>query len=173
MNYGKFKYEQAKKERANKAKSKTVELREVRLGRSLKIDPHDIGIRLRKAREFLLGGDKVLIIQNFRGREMQHQGRGYTRMKEITETLSDISKVEVPPRMMGRRMSMILGPDKAKIERVKRRLQKPKPPQASSDEAAPATDGPPASQTKDLSSDLASPPQAAQPPAEPIEAKQG
>ena len=126
MDYGKFKYEQAKKEKANKAKSKQQELKEVRLGRSMKIDPHDIAIRLKKAREFLMDGHKVQIVQNFRGREMQHKNRGYDRMREITETLSDISKVEVPPRFAGRRMTMIFGPDKAKIDQVKRELEKEK-----------------------------------------------
>ncbi|MGI9013335.1 MAG: translation initiation factor IF-3 [Phycisphaerales bacterium] len=126
MDYGKWKYEQAKKDKANKAKSKQQELKEVRLGRSMKIDPHDIAIRLRKAREFLMEGHKVQIVQNFRGREMQHIDRGYKRMREIVEDLADVSKVEVPPRQSGRRMSLILGPDKQKIDQIKRREAKEK-----------------------------------------------
>ncbi len=122
MDFGKWKYEQAKKDKATKAKSKTTELKEVRLGRSMKIDPHDIGIRLDQARRFLMDGHKVQIVQNFRGREMMHKHRGQIRMTEIVEQMSDVAKLEVPPRFVGRRITMILAPDKARIERIKQRL---------------------------------------------------
>lgn len=118
--FGKWKYEQSKKDKANRAKSKAVELKEVRLGRSMKIDPHDIQIRLSQARRFLMDGHKVQIVQNFRGREMVHRERGYERMKEIIDELADISKLETPPRMAGRRMTIILAPDKPKIEQARR-----------------------------------------------------
>ena len=140
MDFGKWKYEQSKKDKANKAKSKTSELKEVRLGRSMKIDPHDIQIRLDQARRFLMEGHKVQIVQNFRGREMLHRERGHRRMAGIVKQLSDISKLEVPPRQMGRRMTMILAPDKAKIEQVKRRSQPPPGPQPTPpDSSAPPT----------------------------------
>ena len=119
--YGRWKYEQSKKDRATKNKTKTAELKEVRLGRSMKIDPHDIKIRLDQARRFLIDGHKVQIVQNFRGREMLHRDRGYQRMKDIVEQLSDVAKLEVAPRQMGRRMNMIMAPDKAKIEGLLRR----------------------------------------------------
>ena len=121
MDFGKWKYEQSKKEKASKAKSKTSELKEVRLGRSMKIDPHDIRIRLDQARRFLRDGHKVQIVQNFRGREMLHKERGRQRMAEIIEQMSDVAKVEVPPRFMGRRITMILAPDRAKIGQVRQR----------------------------------------------------
>lgn len=121
LDYGKYRYEQSKKEKAQKARSKTLEMKEVRLGRSMKIDPHDIEIRLNKARQFLNEGHKVQIVQNFRGREMMHRDRGFDRMKDIVEKLSDIAKLEVPPRMAGRRVTMILAPDKAKLDRIKHR----------------------------------------------------
>ncbi len=121
MDFGKWKYEQSKKEKATKSKSKTSELKEIRLGRSMKIDPHDIDIRLDQARRFLVEGHKVQIVQNFRGREMLHKERGHHRMREIIERLSDLAKVEVPPRIMGRRITMILAPDRAKIEQFKQR----------------------------------------------------
>ena len=105
-----------KKDRANRAKAKVVETKEVRLGRSMKIDPHDVGIRINQARKFLLEGHKVLIVQNFRGREMMHKERGDVRMKEIIEKLSNVSKVETPPRFAGRRQTMMLAPDKTKIQ---------------------------------------------------------
>jgi translation initiation factor IF-3 len=116
LDFGKYRYEQSKKERANRAKTKTVETKEVRLGRSMKIDPHDVGIRINQARKFLLEGHKVLIVQNFRGREMMHKERGNERMQEIIEKLSDVSKVETPPRFAGRRQTMVLSPDNTKIK---------------------------------------------------------
>ncbi len=122
MDYGKFKYEQSKKDKASKAKSKTTELKEIRLGRSMKIDPHDISIRLDQARRFLMDGHKVQIVQNFRGREMMHKDRGQVRMNGIVEQMSDVAKLEVPPRFVGRRITMILAPDKARIEQIKQRL---------------------------------------------------
>lgn len=121
--YGKFKYELSKKEKANKQKSKSLEMKEVRLGRSMKIDQHDIEIRMNQARKFLLEGHKVQIVQNFRGREMQHKGRGEERLNDISERLSDIARVETPPKMAGRRISMILAPDRAKVEQFKRKNQ--------------------------------------------------
>jgi translation initiation factor IF-3 len=155
LDFGKYKYELAKKEKANKAKTKTAELKEVRLGRSMKIDPHDVEIRLQQARRFLMEGHKVQIVQNFKGREMQHRDRGDQRMKLIVEKLSDISKVEIPPRMAGRRMSMMLSPDKAKVDAILRRTKSaaketaasagssPVAPQVVAENAAtmPATDG--------------------------------
>jgi translation initiation factor IF-3 len=119
--YGKFKYEQSKKDKASKARSRMAEMKEVRLGRSMKIDPHDVEIRMNQARRFLMEGHKVQIVQNFRGREMIHRERGGERMREIIERLSDISKLETPPRQTGKRMTMILAPDKSKIEQVRRR----------------------------------------------------
>ncbi len=116
LDFGKYRYEQSKKERANRAKTKTVETKEVRLGRSMKIDPHDVQIRINQARKFLLEGHKVLIVQNFRGREMMHKERGNARMQEIIEKLEDIAKVESPPKFAGRRQTMVLGPDKTKIK---------------------------------------------------------
>jgi len=118
LDFGKYRYEQSKKERANRAKTKVVETKEVRLGRSMKIDPHDVQIRLNQARKFLLEGHKVLIVQNFRGREMMHKERGNVRMTSIIEQLSDISKVELEPRMAGRRQTMVLAPDKIKIKKI-------------------------------------------------------
>ena len=123
MDYGRYKYEQSKKEKANKAKTKTSELKEVRLGRSMKIDPHDIAIRMRQARKFLLEGHKVQIVQQFRGREMAHRHRGDERMRDIIAELEEIGKLETEPRMAGRRMSVIIGPDKRKIDAYRRKME--------------------------------------------------
>lgn len=121
LDFGKYKYEQAKKDKANKAKSKIAEMKEVRLGRSMKIDPHDVAIRIEQAHRFLMEGHKVQIVQNFRGRELMHRHLGDQRMREIIEKLADVSRVETPPRMAGRRMSVILAPDKPKIDAILRK----------------------------------------------------
>lgn len=126
LDYGKYKYQQSKKDKANRARSKSLDMKEVRLGRSMKIDPHDIEIRLNQARRFLMDGHKVQIVQNFRGREMMHRERGRERMAGIEEKMSDIAKVETPSRQVGRRMIMMLAPDKSKIERIKQRMEQEK-----------------------------------------------
>ena len=116
MDFGKYKYEQSKKDRANK--TKTTELKEIRLGRSMKIDPHDVEIRMKQARKFLIEGHKVQIVQNFRGREMAHRERGSERMQEVLKQLEDVAKIELAPRMAGRRMSMVVSPDRAKVQKI-------------------------------------------------------
>jgi len=156
LDFGKYKYEQAKKEKASKAKTKTTEMKEVRLGRSMKIDPHDVGIRVNQAHGFLMEGHKVLIVQNFRGRELQHRHLGDARMKQIIEKLADVSKVEMAPRLNGRRMSMILTPDKSKIDALARKAGTYKP---AATDSAPAAETQPAAPTVVVSQDAtASPP---------------
>ena len=136
MDYGKYKYELSKKSKGQK--NKAQELKEVRLGRSAKIDPHDVGIRVNQARKFLMQGHKVQIVQRFRGREMQHKDIGLDRLQDIAKELSDISKVEAPPRQAGRQMSMLLTPDKQRVEAIKRKLEAEKSKeQADADEATP------------------------------------
>ena len=110
MDYGKWKYQQKKKEQKARSHSKQSELKEVRL--RPKIDEHDLSIKMAKAREFLSEGDKVQFTMQFRGREMAHKDLGLRTLREICDTLADISKVETPPRgAAGRRMTMVLAPD--------------------------------------------------------------
>ncbi len=123
MDYGKYKYDLSQKERRNRAKSKQTETKEIRLGRSVKIDPHDVKIRVDQSRRFLLAGHKVQITQRFRGREMMHKELGIERLAQIVDDLSDISKVEMPPRWAGRSASLLLAPDKPKVEAYKRKLE--------------------------------------------------
>ncbi|RMH14730.1 MAG: translation initiation factor IF-3 [Planctomycetota bacterium] len=122
MDYGKYKYDQSKKQQKNRASSKATELKEIRLGRSVKIDPHDVQIRVDQARRFLMAGHKVQITQRFRGREMAHKELGLERLASICEELSDIAKIEVPPRWMGRQASIIVAPDKQKVDAAKRKM---------------------------------------------------
>ena len=90
----------------------------------MKIDPHDVAIRIKQARKFLIEGHKVQIVQNFRGREMAMRQKGTERMNDIIQELDNVGKVELDPRMNGRRMSMIIGPDKRKVEGYLRKLAK-------------------------------------------------
>ena len=120
MDFGKFKDEESKKNKANRQKAKASEMKEVRLGRSMKIDPHDVAIRLAQARRFLIEGHKVQIVQNFRGREVAHRSKGDERMAGIIKELSDLGRVEMSPRMNGRRLTMIIGPDKVRVEAWKK-----------------------------------------------------
>lgn len=114
MDYGKYKYELSKRE--SKSKSSGNELKEIRLGRSIKIDQHDVDIRVEQARKFLIAGHKVSITQRFRGREIMHKQLGEERLFNICTELADVSKVEMPPRGQGRAISVVLAPDKPKIE---------------------------------------------------------
>jgi translation initiation factor IF-3 len=125
MDYGKYKYELSKKEQKSRAASKSAEMKEVRLGRSVKIDSHDVGIRVDQARRFLMAGHKVLFTQRYKGREI-HTNRefGMARLREIAEALTDVSKVEQAGRLMGKQATMMLAPDKVKIEALKRKLAK-------------------------------------------------
>lgn len=121
MDYGKFKYDQSK--RKDNKSANQQEIKEVRLGRSVKIDPHDVQIRVNQARRFLMQGHKVQITQRFRGREMIHKELGLERLSEIVEQLGDISKVEMAPRWVMRQASIVLAPDKNKVELAKRKKQ--------------------------------------------------
>jgi len=105
LDYGKFKYEQRKKEQRGH-KGHTSQLKELRV-RPM-IDKHDLEYRLRKGREFLEEGHKVQVVCVFRGRQMEHPEHGRRVMEEVAQTLSDISKIESYPRLMGRRMIMLL-----------------------------------------------------------------
>ncbi len=111
MDYGKWKYAQKKKEQ--KAKSNTVksELKGVRL--RPKIDKHDLEIKNKKAIQFIGEGHKVQYTMIFRGREMAHKDLGYAIMNQIRDLMADIAKVEAPARFSGRRMTMVLAPDKS------------------------------------------------------------
>jgi translation initiation factor IF-3 len=104
MDFGKFKYAQRKKEKGSHRTSS--QLKELRVRPA--IDPHDLEYRLDSGRRFLEQGHKVQVVCIFRGRQMAHPEHGYAVMKRVAETLGDICKVEVPAKLMGRRMTMLL-----------------------------------------------------------------
>ena len=106
MDFGKYKYEQNKKEHESRAKQHKTRLKTVRL--RPKTDPHMQDIRVAAARAFLERGDKVQVMILFRGREMTHQELGIAHCTEFAKRLEDIAKVEQSPRTEGRRMTMLL-----------------------------------------------------------------
>jgi translation initiation factor IF-3 len=110
MDFGKHKYELAKKLRKNRAASKQYELKQIRLGRSVKIDPHDVEIRVNQARKFLTAGHKVQFTQRFRGREVVHKDIGLKRLNEIAQELSDVSNLEQTAKWAGRQATIVLAP---------------------------------------------------------------
>jgi translation initiation factor IF-3 len=110
MDYGKYKYEQSKRERESRRGSKQVELREVRM--RVKIGKHDFDFKSRTARKLLMGGDKVKVSVLFRAREITHPEVGRELLDSFYEGLEDIADIDRPPRMEGRFMSMILDPSK-------------------------------------------------------------
>ena len=124
MDYGKFKYELSKKQQKNRAASKSAEMKQVRLGRSVKIDPHDVQIRIDQSRRFLLAGHKVQVVQRFRGREIAHRELGLEHLRQVEKQLIDVGKIEQSPRWFGKEASIIIAPDRVKIEAVKRKLEK-------------------------------------------------
>jgi translation initiation factor IF-3 len=142
MDHGKYKYELSKKEQRSRQASKHQEMKEVRLGRSIKIDPHDVMIRVNRARKFILEGHKVLIVQQFRGREMQHRDLGRELINGVIDQLDDISKVETPPRQAGRRVSLILAPDKNKVLLYRQRQAAAEKAKAKDDPKSAAEDAP-------------------------------
>ena len=108
MDFGKFKYRLAKK--SHKSKSHEVKLKEIRI--RPKTEAHDRDTKIRRAKEFLEGGDKVMVTLLFRGREMAHLDFATHNMQAFVEQLADVSVVERPPHREGRRMTLFLAPKK-------------------------------------------------------------
>jgi translation initiation factor IF-3 len=106
IDYGKYRYEQARKEKEARKKQKTVEIKEVRL--SPNIDTNDLNTKVGAARKFLSKGDKVKVTLRFRGREMAHMNSSKHILDEFAESLSDISVIEKAPKVEGRSMTMVL-----------------------------------------------------------------
>lgn len=104
MDYGRYKYEQAKKENEARKNQKTITLKEIRL--SPRTDEHDVDVKTRKIQEFLAEGDRVRVSVKFRGAEMRHPDIGRKLLDGIVEALKGIAVLERPPLMEGKMMSM-------------------------------------------------------------------
>jgi translation initiation factor IF-3 len=122
MDYGKFRYEQSKKEREARKNQRQVEIKQIRL--EPKTDDHDLDVKAKQARRFLLEGDKVKFNLRFKGREIFHQNIGLAILEQMAENLQDIAIVEQRPLMEGRVLSLTLAPSpKAKISQQRRAAQ--------------------------------------------------
>lgn len=108
MDYGKYKYEQAKKQQEARRRQTVIQVKEVKI--RPKIETHDMEFKLKNVRRFLAENDKAKITMIFRGREMAHQDRGYAILQKIAEQLADVAVVEQPPKQEGRTLSMIVAP---------------------------------------------------------------
>jgi len=113
MDYGKFKYLQSKREQEARKKQTIIQVKEIKV--RPKTDEHDMNVKIRHIRRFLEDGDKVKITVRFRGREMSYASKsGFDLLQQMVATLSDLAKVESPPRMEGRTMMAIVAPLAAK-----------------------------------------------------------
>ena len=111
MDYGKYKYQQSKKQQEARRRQTIIQVKEVKV--RPKIETHDMDFKMRNARRFLSEGDKVKISVIFRGREIAHTDRGFRLLARISEMLADIANVEQHPKLEGRNLSMIVSPKPA------------------------------------------------------------
>ena len=106
IDYGKYRFEQSKREKEARKNQKTIDIKEIRL--SLNIDVNDFNTKVKQAIKFLEGGDKVKVSIRFRGREMAHPELGTTIMQRFTESVAGYGTVEKQPKLEGRSMTMFV-----------------------------------------------------------------
>lgn len=111
MDYGKYRFEQSKKEREFRKNQKVINIKEVRL--SATIEDHDVDVKLKNAIKFLKDGNKVKATIRFRGRQITHSEIGRQVMTEFAEKIKEYGKIDKPPAIEGRNMSMIISPKEA------------------------------------------------------------
>ncbi len=111
MDYGKYRFDQAKREKEAKKNQKVIELKEVRL--SLNIDVHDFNTKVNQAKKFIANGNKLKVSIRFRGREMGHPEIGQANMERFAEAMAEVANVEKAAKMEGRNMLMFMAPKKA------------------------------------------------------------
>ena len=108
MDFGKFKYEQQKRESEARKKQKIIEVKEVKFRPGTDINDYDV--KMRNVYKFLANGDKVKITLRFRGREMAHLNLGRELLERVAEDVKELGKIENMPKMEGRQMIMMIGP---------------------------------------------------------------
>lgn len=108
MDFGKYKYEQQKRESEARKKQKVIEVKEVKFRPNT--DTHDYDVKMRNVFRFLENGDKVKVTMRFRGREMAHQELGRELLERVAGDVDGMGKIENMPKMEGRQMIMIIGP---------------------------------------------------------------
>ncbi|WP_087678107.1 translation initiation factor IF-3 [Garciella nitratireducens] len=106
MDYGKFKFEQGKKEKEMKKHQRTINVKEVRM--SARVEEHDLDVKAKNCRKFLLNGDKVKVSVRFRGREMAYTDVGKEILLRFAEKVADVGQIEKRPKLEGRNMVMYL-----------------------------------------------------------------
>ena len=112
MDYGKYKYEQQKKEFEARKNQKIIEVKEIKFRPGT--DTHDYEVKMRSVTKFLENGDKVKITLRFRGREMAHQELGRELLERVATDIDGFGKIENTPKMEGRQMTMMIGPNSSK-----------------------------------------------------------
>jgi translation initiation factor IF-3 len=159
MDYGKYKYEEAKKKQQARKRASTVETKEIKF--RPKTEEHDMAFKVKHVRRFLEGGNKVRLAVVFRGREITHPQTGMNVLNRVVEMCNDIATVEATPNMEGRRMIMVIAPKPG----VVRKAQEAKKAQVAAQAAAeaakrnappgqkPAAAPPPPDEDEDLDED--------------------
>ena len=130
MDYGKYRFEQTKKEKEAKKNQRIVEIKEIRMSPS--IDTNDFNTKLKNAQKFLADGDRVKVSVRFRGREMAHTEIGATLLKDFAAQCAEFANMDKAPKLEGRNMSMFLSP---KPTTPAKKPGKPKAPKAAEPEA--------------------------------------
>lgn len=110
LDYGKFVFEQQKREKEAKKNQKVMEVKEI--GLKLTTEEHDLGYKMKNVSKFLADGNRVKISIRFRGREMAYTNQGFEVMKKVADMLSDIAQIDKQPKVEGRNMIMFLNPKK-------------------------------------------------------------
>ena len=110
IDYGKLKYQEQKKKNQAKKKQKIVEVKEIKIRPG--IDTHDYQVKVKALLKFIGGGNKVKVSMRFRGREMEHQDLGFELLKKLQNDVADAAKIEVPPKIYGKQIMMVLVPNK-------------------------------------------------------------
>ncbi len=108
MDFGKFKYEQQKREAEARKKQKTIEIKEIKFRPNT--DTHDYDVKMRSVQKFLGEGDKVKVTLRFKGREMAHQQLGMELLNRVAADVEEIGKIENMPKLEGRQMVMMIAP---------------------------------------------------------------
>ncbi|HPA45690.1 MAG TPA: translation initiation factor IF-3 [bacterium] len=134
MDYGQYKYEQAKKQREAKKKQRLITLKEIKF--RPRIDQHDYEYKIRHARDFLEHGDKVKFVVQFRGREIAHKELGQAVISRVVEDLSEVGQPEAESRQEGRLLTMVMAPLPSSRRKKKAEDEEEKP-QTSSEESSP------------------------------------
>ena len=132
MDYGKFRFEQAKKEKEAKKNQRVIEIKEIRM--SPGIDTNDFNTKLKNAQKFLSDGDRVKVSVRFRGREMAHTEIGTELLKDFAEKCTEIANMDKAPKLEGRNMSMFLSPKPTAPAKKPAKPKTPKQPSPSAEE---------------------------------------